>query len=147
MAEERCHASCAIQMTSAFPPSRRAVYLTPPLAEHALAEDTIRQLALNIHEAGLGPFKPQRSGILPKVFHHFRKLWAETVMLPPQFIVRHKPWVFVAPNRLAKEEFSWFLVAKDAVVPRKPLANVLVGPRVGESEQRLPANLWSGVIL
>jgi hypothetical protein len=58
MTEERRNAGCAIQMASASSPGLHTVDLTSPFAEDTIAENTIRELALEVQETELRFFKP-----------------------------------------------------------------------------------------
>jgi hypothetical protein len=90
MTETGGNSGGAIQMASASSLMLYPVDLAPPFAERAFAKNTIGKLALQIQETGLWFVKPLWRDVAFLKLHYFLgKLWAQTIMLVPQFRIGH----------------------------------------------------------
>jgi hypothetical protein len=90
MAEERRNPGCAIQMAGAFSLPLYAIYLAPPLAEHAFSENTIQKLDLEIQETELRSLHPFWRGLaLLNLLQPFEKFQAQSAMFLPQLRFCH----------------------------------------------------------
>jgi ABC-type polysaccharide transport system permease subunit len=90
MAEIGRNSGGAIQMARASSLVLDPVDFTPPFAEGAFAKNTISKLALEIQETEFRFLKPLWINVVFQKLHYLLgKLWAQTIMLVPQFRVGH----------------------------------------------------------